>query len=198
MMLSEKRATRGTRMTQLVGEAADQDEQFWGADVWEEDEEEFSEVEAEPDVFDSDFNDTEDDDDDEDDEDEKEAKKAGQRERSTSNKYKEPGPKVKRPPTAPKAASSSSSSSPSSSSSAAGGEEEGGGGGGGGVGAGDGDGRPRKKHRSSRDPMEGHAAGPREVPMEHPSRHTPCLILNLTLLICRCGTRPRLNPRWPI
>ena len=46
-----------------LGEAADQDEAFWNAEVWKEsDDESFSEVEAEPDVFDSDFNETEDDD----------------------------------------------------------------------------------------------------------------------------------------
>ena len=53
-------------MAELVGEAADDDEQFWNADIWNEDEdgsdaESFVEEEEEvkPDEFDSDFNDTE-------------------------------------------------------------------------------------------------------------------------------------------
>ncbi len=53
-------------MAELVGQAADDDEQFWNADVWNEDEdgsdaESFveEEEEAKPDEFDSDFNDTE-------------------------------------------------------------------------------------------------------------------------------------------
>ena len=84
-------------MTTLIGEAAEQDEAFWGADVWESDDDSFSEVEVEPDVFDSDFNDTEDEDGGSSDE-EKEVNKAGKKERTGSNKYKEPGgPKVKRP-----------------------------------------------------------------------------------------------------
>jgi hypothetical protein len=65
-MLEAKRATRGLRMAELVGQAADDDEQFWNADVWNEDEdgsdaESFveEEEEAKPDEFDSDFNDTE-------------------------------------------------------------------------------------------------------------------------------------------
>ena len=65
-MLESKRATRGLRMAELVGEAADDDEQFWNADIWNEDEdgsdaESFVEEEEEvkPDEFDADFNDTE-------------------------------------------------------------------------------------------------------------------------------------------
>ncbi len=65
-MLETKRATRGLRMAELVGEAADDDEQFWNADIWNEDEdgsdaESFVEEDEEvkPDEFDSDFNDTE-------------------------------------------------------------------------------------------------------------------------------------------
>jgi hypothetical protein len=43
------------------GDAAEQDETFWGDGIWgESDDESFSEVEVEPDQFDSDFNDTED------------------------------------------------------------------------------------------------------------------------------------------
>ena len=58
-MLSEKRTTRGLRMSALVGEAVDQDSSFWGAEVWGEDEsgnESFSEESDRPDEFDSDFN----------------------------------------------------------------------------------------------------------------------------------------------
>ncbi|RYH24967.1 hypothetical protein EON65_16065 [archaeon] len=69
-MLKDKRATRGKRMASLVGEAEEEDEQFWGNEVWQEndsDAESYStEEEVKPDQFDSDFNDTEDDDDDED------------------------------------------------------------------------------------------------------------------------------------
>lgn len=44
-----------------LGDAAEQDETFWGDGIWgESDDESFSEVEVEPDQFDSDFNDTED------------------------------------------------------------------------------------------------------------------------------------------
>ena len=47
--------------TDCVGDAAEQDETFWGDGIWgESDDESFSEVEVEPDQFDSDFNDTED------------------------------------------------------------------------------------------------------------------------------------------
>lgn len=63
-MLENKRATRGKRMAQLVGEAAEEDDAFWGNDIWgegdESDNESYSEEEVEPDLFDSDFNDTED------------------------------------------------------------------------------------------------------------------------------------------
>lgn len=63
-MLEEKRATRGTRMADLIGQAAEDDEAFWNNELWAEDgsdEESFVEEEDEvkPDVFDSDFNDTE-------------------------------------------------------------------------------------------------------------------------------------------
>lgn len=67
-MLREKRATRGTRMTALVGEAAEDDEAFWGHGIWQENEsdnESYETEEEKPDVFDSDFNDSEDDGDDE-------------------------------------------------------------------------------------------------------------------------------------
>ncbi len=61
-MLQEKRVSRGTRMADLVGEAAEEDETFWGHDIWQEaesDEESFEAEEEKPDVFDSDFNDSE-------------------------------------------------------------------------------------------------------------------------------------------
>ena len=82
-MLESKRATRGLRMSDLVGEAADEDTAFWGqtgidaegGGEGEDDEdsgaESFSEEEAKPDVFDSDFNDTESSSDEDDDEEEK-------------------------------------------------------------------------------------------------------------------------------
>lgn len=53
-------------MADLVGQAAEDDEQFWGNEVWNEDEDgsdaesfEEDEEEVKPDEFDSDFNDTE-------------------------------------------------------------------------------------------------------------------------------------------
>jgi hypothetical protein len=51
-------------MAELIGEAAEQDESFWGNEVWKEDESDdsFESEEVKPDVFDSDFNDSEDDD----------------------------------------------------------------------------------------------------------------------------------------
>ena len=64
----EKRASRGTRMTELVGDALEEDEAFWGHDIWNEEEgsdmDSYDEEEEEvkPDEFDSDFNDTESDD----------------------------------------------------------------------------------------------------------------------------------------
>ncbi len=61
-MLKDKRVSRGTRMAELVGEAAEQDETFWNDDIWQEaesDEDSFVQEEEKPDVFDSDFNDSE-------------------------------------------------------------------------------------------------------------------------------------------
>ena len=96
-LLRDKRATRGLRMDDLVGEAADEDETFWGHDTWAEgsDDDEFSEEEIKPDLFDSDFNDTESDSDSDDDSEEEGTKKAEKKAKtkasSASNKYKEPG-----------------------------------------------------------------------------------------------------------
>jgi hypothetical protein len=93
-LLQAKRATRGQRMTQLIGEAADEDEQFWGHGVWndEENDDSFSEEEVKPDVFDSDFNDTETEDEESSDE---EDKKKQPTKPTKANKYKEP---IKRKP----------------------------------------------------------------------------------------------------
>ena len=96
-MLKSKRATRGLRMADLVGEAADEDETFWTHDTWAEgsDDDEFSEEEVKPDVYDSDFNDTESDSDSEEDSDEevlrKTEKKTKTKESVAGNRYKEPG-----------------------------------------------------------------------------------------------------------
>ena len=95
-MLKNKRATRGLRMEELVGEAAEQDDAFWGHDTWADGEEEsgaesFSEEEVKPDVFDSDFNDTESSEDE--DEDEEAERGIRQKERQANKrggKYKEP------------------------------------------------------------------------------------------------------------
>ena len=107
-LLQEKRKTRGLRINELVGEALDQDNTFYNHDTWNEDESDdsYSEEEAKPDVFDSDFNDTESDEDSDDEEEEGKVRKA---ERNASRvasaaggKYKEPKkpaarPKVKDP-----------------------------------------------------------------------------------------------------
>jgi hypothetical protein len=98
-MLADKRATRGLRMAELVGEAADQDDAFWGHSTWEEgqdsDDEEFSDVEIKPDEFDSDFNDTESesdsDDDSEEDKQRGSERKAKAKANAAGSRYKEPG-----------------------------------------------------------------------------------------------------------
>ncbi len=63
MMLESKRASRGKRMTSLVGKAAEDDEAFWGNDVWNEDgsdAESFVDEEGDkPDEFDTDFDESE-------------------------------------------------------------------------------------------------------------------------------------------
>jgi hypothetical protein len=78
-LLQDKRKTRGLRMSALIGEAEEQDQSFWGSEIWKEEESDdsFSEEEIKPDEFDSDFNDSEDDDDenDSDDEPRKESRK---------------------------------------------------------------------------------------------------------------------------
>ncbi len=45
IMLKEKRATRGKRMTALIGKAAEEDDAFWGTNdtIWDEEDESFSE-----------------------------------------------------------------------------------------------------------------------------------------------------------
>lgn len=79
-MIREKRATRGLRMNELVGEDADKDKAFWEHNTWAEDEDDsendsFEEEEIKPDVFDDDFNDTEDDESSSDEENERVASK---------------------------------------------------------------------------------------------------------------------------
>ncbi len=53
-------------MGEMVGEAMEEDEVFWNDDVWKDDESDasFSEEEAKPDEFDTDFGESEEDDDD--------------------------------------------------------------------------------------------------------------------------------------
>ena len=45
IMLKEKRATRGKRMTALIGKAAEEDDAFWGTNdtIWDAEDESFSE-----------------------------------------------------------------------------------------------------------------------------------------------------------
>jgi hypothetical protein len=73
MLERGRRSTCGTRMTELIGEAAEMDKTFWDSAVWAEGDDDSendsfdeNEEEAKPDVFDSDFNDTETDESDED------------------------------------------------------------------------------------------------------------------------------------
>jgi vacuolar protein sorting-associated protein 72 len=97
------RTTRGLRMADLVGEAADEDETFWNHGTWAEGSEDdnHSEEELKPDVFDSDFNDTESDSDSDDDSDEENLRKSTaknkQKESAAVNRYKEPGAIVSKP-----------------------------------------------------------------------------------------------------
>lgn len=101
-LLKEKRSTRGLRMSELVGEALEQDAEFYEHEIWaeEESDDSYEAEEIKPDEFDSDFNDSEDDDDSDDDEEEVALRKT---ERSTqrasggggsggggSGRYKEP------------------------------------------------------------------------------------------------------------
>ncbi len=96
MMLTNKRSTRGLRINELVGEALDQDQAFYGHETWDEENSDssFSEEEVKPDVFDSDFNDTEDDDDSDEDSEEEKTRKAersaGRATAAAGGKYKEP------------------------------------------------------------------------------------------------------------
>lgn len=95
-MLESKRATRGKRMNSLVGEAAEEDNEFWGHEVWQEgegsDEESFRTVDEEdkPDEFDSDFNESESEDDEEEDLEEERAAQKGGKDQSKVNRYKDP------------------------------------------------------------------------------------------------------------
>jgi hypothetical protein len=86
-------------MTELVGDALEQDETFYNNDVWASDSESgenesyVEEEENVPDQFDSDFNDSEDDDEDEDSEEDNVRKRETQQKRKTGhqdNKYREP------------------------------------------------------------------------------------------------------------
>lgn len=94
-----RRSTQGQRMTELVGEALEQDETFYNNEVWASDSESsenesfVDEEEDVPDQFDSDFNDSEDDEDGEDDEENAVRKTEVRQKRETGksdNKYKEP------------------------------------------------------------------------------------------------------------
>lgn len=91
ILLQDKRKTRGTRINDLIGEAAEQDEQFWSHSVWKEDEEDESfgseDEEEKPDEFDSDFDESEEE---EEEEGEQEDEKRKVVKKPSSNKYKEP------------------------------------------------------------------------------------------------------------
>ena len=90
ILLQDKRKTRGTRINDLIGEAVEQDEQFWAHSVWKEDEDDESfgseDEEEKPDEFDSDFDESEE----EDEEGEQEDEKRPMVKKSSTNKYKEP------------------------------------------------------------------------------------------------------------
>jgi len=94
-----RRATQGQRMTELVGDALEQDDTFYNNDVWASDSESgendsyVDEEENAPDLFDSDFNDSEDDGSDDDSEEEKVRKGETSQKRKSGNqgnKYREP------------------------------------------------------------------------------------------------------------
>ena len=101
-----KRTTRGVRVTELLGEDAENDEEFWNHETWAESESdgEYSSEEDKPDEFDSDFNDSESDDEVDSEEEEKKMRKSEKKSQAADRKrkatYKEPGPK-KRPAKAP-------------------------------------------------------------------------------------------------
>lgn len=104
MMLPEKRATRGKRMGDLVGQAAEDDDMFWNHDTWQEgdgsDEESFQEEDEplKPDEFDSDFGESEsEEDEEEDEEEERRAVKEGKETSNKKNRYNEPVPAKKKP-----------------------------------------------------------------------------------------------------
>ena len=85
-------------MSELVGEALENDALFYNNEIWKEDESDESYVseEEKPDVFDSDFNESEDEDDSNDDEenDTRRKERSTAREKS-GGRYKEPGqPKI--------------------------------------------------------------------------------------------------------
>ena len=93
-LLKEKRSTRGQRMSELVGEALEQDSQFYGDSVWteEESDDSYEDDEVKPDEFDSDFNDTEDEDGPDDDAEESATRKSERNDAQEKNvgRYKEP------------------------------------------------------------------------------------------------------------
>mmetsp|Transcript_24416 Transcript_24416/g.35881 ORF Transcript_24416/g.35881 Transcript_24416/m.35881 type:complete len:279 (-) Transcript_24416:134-970(-) len=97
-MIIGKRATRGKRINELVGEDLEKDKAFWEHDVWRDDEdssgaESYSEEEVKPDVFDSDFNESEDDE--SSDDEEGELKRAEKRKKvDKRNTYREPVPRA--------------------------------------------------------------------------------------------------------
>jgi len=98
-MLKEKRAARGNNMGILVGEAIAQGDAFWQGmgDENGSDDDSFNEVEAKPDVFDSDFNDTEDEGSDSNEEEKSRKSKKDTNKDKSKNKYVEPVPKKSRP-----------------------------------------------------------------------------------------------------
>ncbi len=100
MMLLAKRASRGKRMTSLVGKAAEDDEAFWGHDVWNEEGSEadsYVQEEEKPDEFDSDFDETESEEE-SDSEEEKQATrtKKTQDKKMVNNRYKDPKSRANR------------------------------------------------------------------------------------------------------
>lgn len=91
------RSTRGRRGTNLDGEEAEADEQFWGQDAWKEDESDYSTEKEEKDMFDSDFDESEGEEGGDSEADEKAVRRAErldtQRENARAAVYKEPAKK---------------------------------------------------------------------------------------------------------
>ena len=94
-----QRSTRGKRVSELIGQEAEDDEEFWNHDTWADSSDDggYSTEEEKPDVFDADFNDTEDESDSDEDAEERALRTSEKQNRAAETRkktvYKEPGSK---------------------------------------------------------------------------------------------------------